>query len=269
MTISEKVGSYLPYLRRFARAISGSQAAGDAYVLATLEALAQQPISAEEERQIRLTLFKNFLKIWLSMAVNRQFTDRSLSSLVDAADHHLDSLTPLSRIAFLLRSVEGFSLAHIAIMLSMSETEVTGLIEQAGREIATQLSTNVLIIEDEPVIAMDLEHLVADLGHRVSRIARTRKEALDHMRDDPPGLILADIQLADGSSGLDAVNDILAEIPASVIFITAYPERLLTGDRPEPTFLITKPFRPEIVMAVISQALFFNRRASRADPLLA
>ncbi|HQU03060.1 MAG TPA: response regulator, partial [Acetobacteraceae bacterium] len=160
------------------------------------------------------------------------------------------------------------SLAHIAIMLSMSENEVTGLIEQAGREIATQLSTNVLIIEDEPVIAMDLEHLVADLGHRVSRIARTRKEALDHMRDDPPGLILADIQLADGSSGLDAVNDILAEIPASVIFITAYPERLLTGDRPEPTFLITKPFRPEIVMAVISQALFFNRRASRADPLL-
>jgi hypothetical protein len=46
-----------------------------------------------------------------------------------------------------------------------------------------------------------------------------------------------------------------------VIFITAYPERLLTGERPEPTFLITKPFQPEIVKAVISQALFFDANA--------
>jgi hypothetical protein len=46
-----------------------------------------------------------------------------------------------------------------------------------------------------------------------------------------------------------------------VIFITAYPERLLTGERPEPTFLVTKPFRPEVVKAIISQALFFDRRA--------
>ena len=45
-----------------------------------------------------------------------------------------------------------------------------------------------------------------------------------------------------------------------VIFITAYPERLLTGAKPEPTFLIRKPYRPDEVKAVISQALFFDVR---------
>jgi CheY-like chemotaxis protein len=74
-------------------------------------------------------------------------------------------------------------------------------------------------------------------------------------------MVLADIQLADGSSGIDAVNEILMAFKLPVIFITAYPERLLTGERPEPTFLITKPFQPEIVKAVISQALFFDANA--------
>ena len=75
---------------------------------------------------------------------------------------------------------------------------------------------------------------------------------------DPPGLVLADIQLADDSSGIDAVKDILAEFSVPVIFITAFPERLLTGTRPEPTFLITKPFQRSTVKAAIAQALFFD-----------
>jgi hypothetical protein len=50
----------------------------------------------------------------------------------------------------------------------------------------------------------------------------------------------------------------LSSFSAPVIFITAYPERLLTGERPEPAFLITKPFQPETVKAAIGQALFFH-----------
>ena len=56
----------------------------------------------------------------------------------------------------------------------------------------------------------------------------------------------------------DAVDDILKIETVPVIFITAYPERLLTGDRPEPTYLITKPFKEESVRAAIAQALFFG-----------
>ena len=80
-------------------------------------------------------------------------------------------------------------------------------------------------------------------------------------------MILADIQLADGSSGLEAVNEILGMLEVPVIFITAYPERFLTGSRPEPAFLITKPFLTDTVKAVISQALFFQRKAHRTDPV--
>jgi len=118
----------------------------------------------------------------------------------------------------------------------------------------------VLIIEDEPVIAADIEALVQELGHRICDIAATRQEAVEAAKRDAPGLVLADIQLADGSSGVDAVKEILSVHEAPVIFITAFPERLLTGERPEPTFLITKPFQPETVKAAIGQALFFHPR---------
>ena len=117
---------------------------------------------------------------------------------------------------------------------------------------------DVLIIEDEPIIAMDIETIVRDLGHNVTGVAVTRDEAVTQAREHPPGLVLADIQLADDSSGIDAVKDILAEFSVPVIFITAFPERLLTGTRPEPTFLITKPFQRSTVKAAIAQALFFD-----------
>jgi CheY-like chemotaxis protein len=122
-----------------------------------------------------------------------------------------------------------------------------------------------LIIEDEPFIALDLQNLVEEQGHRVSNVARTHREAVDAVKREPPGLILADIQLADGSSGLKAVNQILESFSVPVIFITAYPERFLTGTPPEPAFLITKPFKTESLKAVISQALFFDRKSHRKD----
>ena len=95
-------------------------------------------------------------------------------------------------------------------------------------------------------------------GAILGGVAVTRDEAVKMVGEERPGLVLADIQLADDSSGIDAVKDILAQFSVPVIFITAFPERLLTGERPEPTFLITKPFERSTVKAAISQALFFN-----------
>jgi CheY-like chemotaxis protein len=132
------------------------------------------------------------------------------------------------------------------------------LLDQASHEISRQVATEIMIIEDEPLIAMDIEQMVESLGHKVVSIARTHKEAVALFNQTQPRMILADIQLADGSSGIDAVNDILNTHAVPVIFITAFPERLLTGERPEPTFLVTKPFNPEMVKALISQALFFD-----------
>lgn len=259
MSIAKEIAPHLPYLRRFARALSGNQQGGDAYVVATLEAIIEDPTSFPRDLGARVGLYQTFLRLWSSVSVNQT----SVSSTV-GAERNLDAMTPRSRQAFLLSTVEGFARNDIASIMRVGDGNVAALIDQAGREIAEQVATKVLIIEDEPIIAMDIEALVEDLGHEVTGIARTHTEALSEIRKTAPGLVLADIQLADGSSGLDAVNDILKSFNVPVIFITAFPERLLTGDRPEPAFLITKPFDPDAVKAAISQALFFDRKAGKA-----
>jgi len=266
MSQTASIASNLPYLRRFARALTGSQASGDAYAIATLEAITEGSLDAGNPAgrpiEARLLLYKVFLKIWGSVSVNQRSGDDAESPAMRAADRTLEALTPMPRVVFLLRALEGFTTAEVGAILDRAQSEIQDLLDVAGRQIASQLRTDVLIIEDEPIIAMDLEAMVNDLGHSVLRIARTREEAVAAIVDRAPGLVLADIQLADGSSGLDAVNEILTVCNVPVVFITAYPERLLTGERPEPTFLITKPFRTDTVKAIISQALFFDRRAA-------
>ena len=133
------------------------------------------------------------------------------------------------------------------------------LLERASEEISRQVATDIMIIEDEPLIAIDIEQMVESLGHNVTGIARTRDEAVALFKATQPSMVLADIQLADGSSGIDAVNDILKNTAIPVIFITAFPERLLTGERPEPTFLVTKPFNPDMVRGTHQPGLVLQR----------
>jgi CheY-like chemotaxis protein/DNA-directed RNA polymerase specialized sigma24 family protein len=257
---SQAVAQYLPFLRRYARALAGNQASGDAYVSAALEALIEDPKAIDDTGGARVALYRLFTKIWRSVGVNG---DPPLMDPDMPADMRLASLTPLPRQAFLLVALEGFSEEDAARILEVDVAKLRSLVEESGRELALEIATDVLIIEDETFIAMDLESLVESLGHRVLGVARTHTEALALARKKTPGLILADIQLADGSSGLDAVNELLRSFEVPVIFITAYPERFLTGERPEPAFLIAKPFQPAMVSAIASQALFFARNAKR------
>lgn len=262
MSIAKEIAPHLPYLRRYARALCGSQQSGDAYVVSTLEALIADASTFPTQLSPRVGLYRVFMHLWSSVSLNSDAA-RPSDSQATGAQLNLDKLTPRSRQAFLLRTVEGFSAEDAGAILGIDAPALAALLNAAGREIAQQVATDVLIIEDEPLIALDIEQLVLDLGHAVTGIARTHKEAVKLALAKRPGLVLADIQLADGSSGLEAVNEILNSFDVPVIFITAYPERLLTGERPEPAFLLTKPFQTETVKASISQALFFDRKASR------
>jgi DNA-directed RNA polymerase specialized sigma24 family protein len=261
MSKADAVVQHLPYLRRYARALTGNQVSGDAYVAATLEALVKEPDLLEVPDPHRVTLFRLFSTIWNSIPVNDA---RELPTNEMAAERNLGQITPKPRQAFLLVSVEGFSEDHAARILDVNAPTLRQLLEESGRELAAQIATQVLIIEDEALIALDLQALVENLGHKVIGVARTKAEALAIGRKSTVGLILADIQLADGSSGLDAVNDLLNTFEVPVIFITAYPERFLTGKRPEPAFLVSKPYRPSALSAMVSQVLFFERNASRS-----
>jgi DNA-directed RNA polymerase specialized sigma24 family protein/CheY-like chemotaxis protein len=262
LTTSKAVVQHLPFLRRYARALTGNQASGDAYVAATLESLIASPKMLESSPNQRVALYKLFTKIWNSVAVNGK-ADAAEPHL--PPEHHLTRITPRPRQAFLLVALEGFSEEDAAQILDCDLPTLRGLVEESGRELAAEIATDVLIIEDETFIAMDIEALVESLGHRVIGVARTHAEAIALARKTRPGLILADIQLADGSSGLDAVNELLGSFEVPVIFITAYPERFLTGQRPEPAFLIAKPFQLAVVSAVASQALFFGRKAHQRE----
>lgn len=259
MTPTQQIVSHLPYLRRYARALTGSQKAGDAYVVAVLEALVEDKETLDRSLPSRAALYRVFTRIWRSAS----FEMEGGGSRPTSPERRLDALTPLSKQAFLLVSMERFDERQAAAILDCSPDELQELIDKANQDIAAQIATDVLIIEDEPLIAMDLEAIMEELGHRVIGIARTHAEALEMAKGRKIGLILADIQLADGSSGVNAVNDLLDTLEAPVIFITAFPERLLTGQRAEPTYLITKPFQASLVAGLSSQALFFEEKARR------
>lgn len=263
MSLSAKIAPHLPFLRRFSRAVSGSQDSGDAMVAALLEAIIADVSIFPAASSDRIALYKLYSKLFTSVAI-RVPQDSSQSAWERSAASNLAALSPRPRQAFLLVAVEGFSAAEAAEVLDVNEAEFNTLLENASNEISRQVVTDILIIEDEPLIAMDIEEMVESLGHRVVGTARTHSEATAMFSKARPKMVLADIQLADGSSGIEAVNEILSTTPVPVIFITAFPERLLTGERPEPAFLVTKPFNPEMVKALISQALFFDKQAKAA-----
>jgi DNA-directed RNA polymerase specialized sigma24 family protein len=258
MSLADDLAPHLSHLRRYARALTGSQTHGDAYVRACLETIVAAPEEFPRDVGAKVGLYKVFYTIWMSANVEAPVETEALPKPERRLQRQLGQLTPVSRQALLLTAMEGFGENEAAEIIGISPGEVGELVDVALADIQRQDRTKVLIIEDEPAISMDLASLVADLGHQVVAISMTRTQAVKAAREHKPGLVLADIQLADGSSGLDAVKDILGTMEVPVIFITAFPERLLTGERPEPTFLITKPFDHRTVQATISQALFFN-----------
>ncbi len=257
-SLSQRIAPHLPLLRRYARALSGSQVAGDALVTEALEALIANPGRFPDIPSPRVALYAFFEQAVALPPADAGYEPSSDGNEAVAA-RRLSRLTPLTRHALLLEVVEGFSLSEIALILDRSEETVSRLVSDAQASLKDQMSARILIIEDEPIIAMDLEAIVTDLGHEVTSITDTRDTAVEAALTERPDLVLADIQLADGSSGIDAVADILQAFEVPVIFVTAYPERLLTGERPEPTFLITKPFKTETIELSVSQALFFER----------
>ena len=261
MSMTATLGPHLPYLRRYARALTGSQVSGDAYVRASLEALLDGNAELAKDVPPRLALYRLFHVLWSSSGKYESVAPGAARAGVES---RLQALLPTNREALLLTAVEGFTIPEVAKILDWSEGDVEQAINAALKSIDRDLESRVLIIEDETIIALDIENLVTEMGHKVTGIATTRDDAIRMAKEQKPDIILTDIQLADGSSGIDAAVAILKDFDIPVIFITAYPERLLTGERPEPTYLITKPFSRDTVRATLGQALFFHRSMATA-----
>ncbi len=255
-TTMDGLDTALPYLRRYARALTGNQNTGDRLAIAALERLVENPELLAAQNSPKASLFHAFHLIWKAsdFAIGAAET-----ALEERAHMHLSSLAKGSREALLLSSVEQFSLDTVARIMGTDRSTVDDLLRIAHSDVAASVRGKVLVIEDEAVTAMEMETVVLSMGHTLIGTARTHGDAVALAKNTHPDLILADIQLADDSSGVEAVEEILgvgkAEIP--VIFITAFPERFLTGTRPEPAFLITKPYSEAQVRSAVSQAMFF------------
>ncbi len=253
MSFAADIARYLPHLRRYARALIGSQIRGDAYVRATLESLLRSPDEHISEDP-RISLFRAFHLVWSgaspaygSDAIKSYANRNHLVQRIGALGH-------LRREALLLTSLEGFSSTETAAVLGLSSVDVPQIVEDAIVDLAAHQPASILIVEDEPIISLDLATIVEDMGHSVSGIAVTRREATAAAAESRPDLILADLQLKDGSSGLDAIDDIHARERVPVVYITAYSDRLLRGSH-EPLFLVTKPFAAHNIRAAVGQAL--------------
>ena len=253
--LASDIARHLPFLRRYARALSGDQRVGDGLVAACLKQLLSDH-SQIDRTAVRVSLYRALTDI-CAQAIRHpgKRTGEGSAENEGIVAQAVGRLAGMRRQVLLLATLESFSAGQIAVIMGCLEDEVRAALSAGKQELREQPPTSILIIEDEPVIALDIAHTVGESGHRVTGIATTHREAVDLARADPPGLVLADIQLSDDSSGIDAVREILEHYRTPVVFITAFPDRLLTGERPEPAFLITKPFEPETLDVAISQAL--------------
>jgi CheY-like chemotaxis protein len=229
----------LPYARRYARALTGSQPRGDSLVAESLQEMLSE---AETEGDAQHALYRT---------VTRRFDKLSGAS----SPFVIGRLSQKQRQLLLLTSLEELPIEAAAPIVAIPVKDAEAQLSEAREHLRTGAATDVLIIEDEPVIAMDIEELVQSCGHNVVGVAATEAEAVEMAERTRPGLILADINLGVGGDGTMAVSRIMRHHYAPVIFVTAYPERLLTGEALEPAFVITKPFEPMTLAIATYQAV--------------
>lgn len=257
-SLSEVVLAYLPYLRRYARALTGSQAAGDARVRRCLEGMLADPQRLDRDADLRVEVFAAFHRECARLDAAPRPAGHLQGDLVAAS---LSALPPLERQALLLVSLEEFTLDQAARILDLGADRVGALVAQARAGMGQGPLADILIIEDDPIIALDIAGIVRDMGFAVTGVAARRDQAIELAAARRPNLVLADVQLAEGDDGIGTVQEILRSITVPVVFVTGHPERVLTGEGLEPAFVISKPYEPGILKTAIDQALMPRAQA--------
>jgi RNA polymerase sigma factor (sigma-70 family) len=253
--VSEALLKQVPYLRRHARLLTGSQEVGDEYVRICLEMVIAEPHHVANG-DLKVQLFRAFHAVW--RVVTTTINDTSPLERVDLSERleqGLTALPPLERRVLLLAVVEKFTHPEIAHILDLDEAEVGERLARARRDLHEQVSVSVLIIEDETLIAMELSRIMQDMGHTVAGVASREATALEQAEQSSPGLVLCDIKLLDEDNGIAAAQRILQRFDVPVVFVTAFSEMLLTGGRLEPAFVVSKPFDEETLKVTVAQAL--------------
>lgn len=199
MSFRQQLATQLLYLRRYARALTGSQTLGDAAVRETLEALLDAPEQWDAEAPVKTELFRIFHRIWNSEII-APLQSRGRSGVI--AEFLIKR-----RQSLLLSTVEGFTEDEVAKILGISESDVNSHVVAARSAIEDALAARVVIMEDESIIALQIQQIVESVEREAIAIVRTRVEAVVKARNERLELVLADISFADGASGIDSIKE--------------------------------------------------------------
>ncbi|MBN2735068.1 MAG: response regulator [Methanomicrobiaceae archaeon] len=118
----------------------------------------------------------------------------------------------------------------------------------------------ILIVEDEAVVAMSIKQLIGIYGYSVAGVASNFSDAVRIAEEKLPDLVLMDIKIKGNKDGIEAANKIKEICGASVIFLTAYSSKE-TIDKcmsVNPSAYIVKPFKEQELRNAISNALIKN-----------
>lgn len=115
----------------------------------------------------------------------------------------------------------------------------------------------ILLIEDELIIAADMENMLSKMGYEVLETAMDYDEALERLHEDTPDLILIDINLGGKKDGIDLATEINEKFSIPFIFTTSYSDgpTILRANAVNPVNYLVKPFKREQLFTAIEMAL--------------
>lgn len=255
---------HLPFLRRYARALTGSSERGDDLVSrAAAEALGDPEAYGLKESD-RGPLYR---------LLNRLFDEDGLDPSPPEGGHAMEAalhlLPEAERRLFLLVSLEEMSMADAAEIVGIPLTTARDMMTDAQEALREALIASIMIVEDDAIIAFDLAETVRDMGHRVCGTATTMEAALATARSCEPTLALMDLRLAHGDSGITTALTLRRSSELPIIFVTAFGDELARQGLEHLGPVIRKPFTREQIERAITQAVFAPSREARIPALAA
>jgi CheY-like chemotaxis protein len=256
--LAETLMAHLPFLRRYGRALTGTTEEGDALVTRAVETALADPAAFRLDRPAVPAT-----RIPLYALINRLFDEGPVGGARGGDPHPIEQALRLlpeeQRRVFVLISLEELSFSQVAEVTGKSADWVKDSMASAQDTVRERLVANILIVEDDAIIAFDLSETVIAMGHKVAGTAATQDEALSIAAANDPTLALMDLRLAHGDSGIATAQALRERSSLPIIFVTAFAEELRQRGLEHLGPVIKKPFTREQIERAITQAVFTPR----------
>jgi CheY-like chemotaxis protein len=238
----------LKNLRRYAFCLLGNRILSEAAVEAALKALAPDIGPAFGRAMSRLDLYRQ-----VNQTARTALRKSNVTAAAGSGLHaRMLRLPEEQRQVAALHAAIGLPCGDVASILDVSEEYVRQTYALSLLALQRKPAA-VLIIEDEALIARELQQIVTKLGLVVAGMAKNRAEALRIAGQSKPQLILADYMLK-GDTGVDVVKAIRENQDANVIYITAHPEAVAAMGE-ERDLIVSKPFSLRAVRQAVETHL--------------